>query len=498
MARLALISRTGQPPSRRVQLASVAVIAALTIGVFWPTVHNEFLPLGFDDSLITDTEAIRGLDWAHVRAMATEFTPAHYVPLTLLSLALDYHWWGLDPRGYHLTNVLLHALTAVLVYSFLSPLFRSAAAPLMAALIFALHPLQMEAVSVAIQRKTVLSGALFFLTLIGYRRWCESQQRRWYVAALVAFAAAALAKPSVVTLPFVLVLYDYAFVDGRVRLADKLPFIALSVPITLAAVAAHARIDALHPPHGGTWLAHLLMMSRVTLEYVTAMVLPLNLSPIYYYPREMAYAPLNFVALAVIVCTCGAAVWHRRRYPWVFFGLAWFIVVLAPESNLVPLAQLRADRFLYLPVLSVAIAAAVLVERVSARVFVMGSYGMMGSYVLIGVLAILTYTSAGVWHDDVSAWRRVVERHPWCGTAAHMLGVAYADAEQPTQAFAAWTEAVRLKPDLAEPHLYLARWYAARGENEVAGLEVDRYLALAPGNPDGLALREQLRQRIGP
>lgn len=468
------------------------MIAALTIGVFWPTVHNEFLPLGFDDSLITDTEAIRGLDWVHMRAMATEFVPAHYVPLTLLSLALDYHWWALDPLGYHLTNVLLHALTAVLVYGFLSRLFRSAAAPLVAALIFALHPVQMEAVTVAIQRKTVLSGALFFVALIGYQRWCESHQRRWYVAALVAFAAAALAKPSVVTLPFVFMLYDYAFVDGRVRLADKLPFIALSVPIMLAAVAAHAQIDALHAPHGGTWLAHLLMVSRVTLEYVTAMVVPLNLSPIYYYPREMAHAPLNFVALAVIACACGAVVWHRRRCPWVFFGLAWFIVVLAPESNLVPLAQLRADRFLYLPVLTVAIAVAVLVERLSARVFVMGSYG------LIAVLAILTYTSAGVWHDDVRAWRRVVERHPWCGTAVHMLGVAYADAEQPTQAFAAWTEAVRLNPDLADPHLYLARWYVTRGEPEVAGLEVDRYLALAPGNPDGLALRVQLGQGTGP
>src|SRR5262249_57143095 len=128
----------------------------------------------------------------------------------------DGQVWGLNPVGHHLTNVLLHAAAAMLLCIFLLPIAPSARAATLAALIFAAHPLQMEAVSVAVQRKTVLSGALFFLTLIAYQRWCRAGERRWYLASVGAFVLAALAKPAVVTLPLALMLYDYTFRARRI------------------------------------------------------------------------------------------------------------------------------------------------------------------------------------------------------------------------------------------------------------------------------------------
>ena len=258
---------------RRARLLSLSLVVVASLLVFWPTVHNGFLPIGFDDGIILDTGVLRSLSPQNLWAMATSFNHAHYVPLTMWSLALDYRIWGLDPFGYHLTNVLLHALAAALVCTFLWPL-TSARVATLAALLFAVHPVQMEAVTVAVQRKTVLSGALFFLTLIIYERWCASRRPWCYAACLLTFGLAGLAKPSVVTLPLLLVLYDLAFSDGPVRWVEKLPFVAMAAAVGVAAVRAHAAAGALHPLHGGTPVAHLLMMSRVLCENVNAVLLP--------------------------------------------------------------------------------------------------------------------------------------------------------------------------------------------------------------------------------
>src|SRR4030095_5175886 len=187
--------------SREARVACLALVVAASLWTFWPTVDNGFLQVAFDDAIVVDTTEIRALDLSNLVALATRFNHAHYVPLTMLSLALDYRVWGLDPFGYHLTNVALHALTAVLVCVFLLSMMPSLVGATTAALIFAVHPLQMEAVSLVIQRKTLLSGALFFATLIAYQAWRRSGRRAHYVAAVAAFTAAALAKPIVITLP---------------------------------------------------------------------------------------------------------------------------------------------------------------------------------------------------------------------------------------------------------------------------------------------------------
>ncbi len=355
----------------------------------------------------------------------------------------------------------------------------------------------MEAVSLAIQRKTVLSGALFFVSLISYQGWRRTGKCRHYVAAVAAFIAAGLAKPIVITLPLVLWFYDYVFIGGRVRLAEKLPFAVIAIAVGGAAVAAHAAVGAIHPPHGGTVLAHLLMVSRVGLEYVAAILLPANLSPVYYYPRRMAYAPLNFLALATIVTACAYIALRRRRAPWSFFCLGWFAFTLLPESNVLPLAQLRADRFLYLPMLGAAVWLATGTERVLAAIAAGWRWPLplYGTFLLVtAALGLATHASAPVWRSDVSAWTRAVERHPWCAVARVHLGSAYAVAGDPARAESAWQDAIRIDPQLALPHRELAKLYHRQGQHALADAHVHRLLELAPNDPEGMALLAAMRR----
>jgi len=135
------------PGSRRARAACLALIVTATVVTFWPTLHNGFLQVGFDDAILVDTVEIRALDAANLQTMATRFNHAHYMPLTMLSLALDYQVWKLDPFGYHLTNIALHALAAVLACVFLWTIMPSLGGATLAALIFALHLLGHESVA---------------------------------------------------------------------------------------------------------------------------------------------------------------------------------------------------------------------------------------------------------------------------------------------------------------------------------------------------------------
>jgi tetratricopeptide (TPR) repeat protein len=467
------------------------MIAAVTLLTFWPTLRNGFLPLGFDDGLITETPAIRVLTWDNVRSIATEFNRVNYIPVTMLSFAAQYAVSGLEPFGYHLVNLLLHATAAVLVFVFLSSIVPSKRVSLTAALLFAVHPVQMATVALAVERKTLLSGVFCLLTLIAYQQWKSTGRRRYYAAAVAAFLLAALSKAMAVSLPPILVLYDYAFLGRPLRWLEKLPFCAVALGASCAALLGHAHEAALIPLHGGNLLAHTLIVSRANLEYVVSLFLPLNLAPVYYYPRGMIYDPLNFLAVALIAFVCIYVTIHRRRYPWSFFCLWWFVLMLLPESNVVPLAQLRADRYLYLPSLGFALWVAVGLSRLPESLGLIGRWRapLQGlGFAFAAILAVICYNSASMWHDEVSAWARVAERHPWCAVAHGMLGRAYMSQNDDVNAERALREALHFEKPPPDAYLYLAKLYAAHGLTEPATANLHRYLELAPNDPDGQEL----------
>ena len=454
-----LAPRSAPPPAATLTLATLALLVCTTLLTFAPTLRNGFLQIGFDDAIILDTEAIRALDGPHLRAMAGNFVEAHYVPATLLSLAIDHAVWQFDPFGFHLTNILLQALNAVLVWLLLRPLLPPRVSPLVAALVFAVHPLQLEAVSLAIQRKTLLAGAGFFTTLLCWQRWRSDRGNAWYAAAIGAYVFAALAKPNVVTLPAILWLYDYAFVDGRPRWKATLPFVAIAAASTAAALFAHAEVDAVHGLHGGNVLIHGLMMARVTGEYLLAALLPVDLAPTYYYRQDDGLAPCNWVALVGLVGLATLVIRNRRAQPWPFICLAWFAITLAPESNLVPLTQLRADRFCYLPMVAVGIGwafALTWVARAAQRAWLEPALATG----LVASLALLTAASAPMWRSDVSAWQRVVERQGWAAAPHLLLGHAFLLDHDVAAATRAYEDALRSQPDssaAAQARLALSR-----------------------------------------
>lgn len=468
---------TGSPPppagdaaapgsEQRARLVAFAVVAALTFAVFSPTLGNGFLLMGFDDRLILDNPEVAESSWSGVGRIFTTFRHANYIPLTTLSFAVTHRLAGFDPLAYHLVNLCLHTVNAILVWLLVRPLLASASAATFATLVFALHPLQLEAVSLAIQRKTLMSAALFLLAFLSYRSFWESGERRHYLGALLCFALSVLAKPITVTFPVVLLLYESQFVRRRPRLADKIPFFAVAVAGALLAMQASHEVGAMKVPHGGTWPKHALMVGRVSMEYLGSLFAPFHLSPIYYYRLGTETEWTNVVCLAALVSLLVAVVWWRKRLRWTYFCLGWFAILLFPQSNVIPLAQLRPDRYLYLSLIGFGIWLAIGLQRAVAP----SPQRHLGPLVprcaaaaFVAVLAVVSFASTPIWRSDATAWARVVERHPWCAIAHQQLGLAYLQAGDAHRAASALEQALRLKPELTTARTYLARSYEAIG-----------------------------------
>lgn len=477
------------PRQRLVALLLVAVVATL---VFLGTCRNGFLEAGFDDQLFLDEPNVRALDGAHIWALLTTARHANYVPATMLTFALQLPLSGERAADYHLVNVLLHAATAVLLWIFVRPLVASRWTATLAALIFAVHPLQLEAVSLVIQRKTLLAALFLLLSLIAYQRWCVDRRRLAYTASLLAFAAAAAAKPTVVTLPLLLFLYDYVFVGGRLRILEKVPYLVIAEAFSIAAVAASRSVGALFPPHGGSWLAHALVASRAMADSLVALVLPFSLSPVYYYRAGTQFEALNALALLALLLLLAFVTLRRRQYPWAFFCVWWFALCVLPQSNVLPLAQLRPDRYLYPSLAGFALGVAVALEHLARRLSATPwrSAAPLAASAFVVMLATVTVTSIPVWRDDLSAWERVVERNPWCAIAHTMLGRVRENRGDAAGAERAYREATRVQPHVPDPYLQLARLYNARGETEQTRVAARQFLERAPNRPEAAALSQ--------
>jgi protein O-mannosyl-transferase len=353
----------------RKHLWFVCAIAALTFAAFAPALRASFVSWDDEKNFLSNPH-YRGLSLEHLRWMWTTFHLGHYVPLSWMTLGADYELWGMDARGYHLTNLLLHALGAVVVYflarRLLGMAFRDTAASqaidfgaFVSALVFAVHPLRVESVAWVTERRDVLSGVFFFGSTLLYVRSCDeslaSTRRRDYWLAVALFSCALLSKATAMTLPAVLALlsvYPLRRLGGSTgwRSARARRVYAELVPFALlAGGAALLSIVALHPPAQLDAVQKIAVSAYGLAFYLGKTLLPIRLSPLYSMPLRVDPGDARFVVGYMLVLGLAAAMWWaRRRFPGIVAALLAFIVVTLPMLGIVQNGpQIAADRYTY-------------------------------------------------------------------------------------------------------------------------------------------------------
>jgi tetratricopeptide (TPR) repeat protein len=495
-------------PAARAQPRAVpawAVPAGLALAVvacFLPALSNGFLD--WDDDLnLTDNPSYRGLSWRHLRWMFTTVHAGHYQPLTWMTLALDYLLWGMNPAGYHLTSVLLHAANAVLFYLVLLALLGSAGGPAVrrgaaaaGALFFALHPLRVESVAWASERRDVVAGLFWLGTVLAYLRMArEERAGRWYVASLGCFVLSLLSKAWGITLPVVLLALDWFPLRRGLRLREKVPYAALALGgAALAFAAQHAQ------PAMRTLAEHGVLQRAAQAAwglcfYVWKTAVPWRLSPAYLLEAGLDPAAPRYVGSAVaVLAVTGLLVAVRRRWPAGLVAWVCYVATVSPVLGFVQTGpQIAADRYTYLACLPFAALLAAGVRAAAAR----GHPVWAPCAALLLALAALTVRQTGVWRDSRTLWDHALRLDPRNFVAYTNRGVARHAAGDLAGALADYEAALRVNPVHAEARNDRGIVRFARGDADGAIADYSAAIALKPGYADAWENRGVARQAKG-
>jgi len=515
-------ARGALPASLKTRLPSPRIIplaiAVVTFLVFLPTLWNGFVE--WDDQVtLYENQEYRGLTWPQIRWMFTTVLMGHWIPLTWLTFGLDYVIWGMKPAGYHLTSLVLFAANAPVFYFVALRLLRRATgfadgtlrlSALVATLFFAIHPLRVESVAWATERRDVLSGLFFLLTVLLYLKACDAdgKRRRWLLAGSAGmYALALVSKASVMVLPFALIVldvYPLRRLGGRVRewtgraaravWLEKVPFLILGAAggaVTYYAQNANAFIT---PLERYPLSARPAMVFWSLWFYLEKTVLPQGLTPLYELPARVSLLDRQFLlaGLAVTAITV-AVVALRRRWPaglavWVYYALA-----LGPVIGIVHSGhQLTNDRYSYLPGLGLALlvgaAAGAAIQAAAAGtlrpvlVRVLAGLGV----VWFCALAYLSAQQTRVWRDTESLWRYALESDPNCSICHGNLGVFLSTQGHLGLAQAEFERVRALRPDNAKVHLHIGYTHAMAGDFARAVEHFTLYVKRYPNDVDGL------------
>jgi Flp pilus assembly protein TadD len=508
-------SETAETPSGQKHFALVCLVLALgTAALYWPITSHPFIIFDDEQYITANPHVASGLNWTNLVWALKSSEQANWHPLTWVSHQLDCTLFGVTAGGHHLVNLLFHVTNTLLVFLFLrgatGALWRSA----FVAALFAWHPLHVESVAWAAERKDVLSTFFWLLTLMAYVRYAQKQSRVEsrgsramigspaldarpstldYFAALFLFALGLMSKPMVVTLPFVLLLLDFwplqrisdfrfPISDFKRLLLEKIPFFALAFAgsaVTYLVQAGGGAVVSQMP-----WSERLANVVLAYARYTAKIFWPTDLAIIYPHPRHWPVA-LALGAAAVLVVWTILCLRDWRKRPFLAVGWLWFLGTLVPTVGLIQVgAASMADRYTYIP----SIGFFIVVVWGAAEIFSTRPRGKIilpvaGGAVLLACV-VTTSLQISLWRDSITLFRHTIEVTTDNYAAENTLGKAYEKAGDDAHALFLYRAAVATEPRFPQSQFNLAMCLLTFGQTGEALEHLQAAAALEPRDPD--------------
>jgi tetratricopeptide (TPR) repeat protein len=471
-----LLSRIWASP-RGLGAFVIIALAGVILGLYVNSLDNRFVQWD-DPGLILTNRQIRSLEWPNIKEIFSVRKASTYQPIRVLSYALDYHFWKLNPLGYHITNMVFYFLTCVLTYFAtheLLKLLRGGANLLsnqrvafFTALIFAVHPVHVEAVTWLSARKEVLLGAFLFGSFFFYLRATAASSRSAKIAlygvAFLCFLLAALSKPVAVVLPAVILVFELSRARLNWELLKKrvlwfVPVLLVSMIVIYILLRVMVEADGIYPYRGGGLLGNSLTAFYVFLLNIKLLAFTINFSPVYMFP--LSDSVLRFrglISLPVNIALLSFAVMMFKRNRLLCFVIIWFYATLLPFSNIIPISTLVADRYLFIPSFAFCLVLALGFEKLwSVRLKDRSKdfFPFLAATVLIFLLmgySYMTICQNRVWKDSFSLWSDALAKDAQNTVAMNSLGVIYLENEMNQEALEILKRAIDLDPQNPQIH----------------------------------------------
>lgn len=497
MARIRAKGTTGKrvglaqmPPSNA--RPAFFLICGLLLGIIWlvfgQTLGHDFI--NYDDpTYVYQNPKITG--GISLGSMAWAFTHVHaenWHPLTTLSHMTDCQFFGLRPGWHHFVNVMLHCAAAILLFFVFERMTSAVWASGFVAAVFAIHPLHVESVAWIAERKDLLSGVFFLLTLIAYLQYVRKPSVGRYLTMSILFVCGLLSKPMLITMPLVLLLVDYwpldRFSNSRSTITrlfvEKILLFVLSIASSIATLFAQQQSlgSTEHLPI--EWRLENAVVSYVA--YVGQMFWPTHLAPFYPHPESGLSLLTILGSTALLVAVTAIAFMMRQKHPYLLTGWLWYVVMLLPVLGVVQVGwQARADRYTYLPEIGVCLAFTWLIVdfcgkwRKHRTILVVAA-------AIIAVLTWRAWVQTSYWKNSEALWSRTLEVTQDNDVAHNNLGAALLQRGLVDEALPHFQLATNLRPGNASAQDNLARIFRKKGRIEEAITHSRKLIELQPKN----------------
>ncbi|MBN3038155.1 MAG: tetratricopeptide repeat protein [Candidatus Omnitrophica bacterium] len=460
---------------------SVALIVITGFAVYTNSLNNGFI---WDDrNLIRDNAHLRS--WSNIpdvfsknigEGAATKY--AFYRPLQTFSYMLDYSLWGLDVRGYHLTNIVLHILVALSIFWLVNILYDNCLLSLLVSLFFVAHPIHTEAVTYISGRSDPLAAFFLISCLIFYIKCLYTGEAPFYVLMSLGYIFALLSREISLVFPLILLLYHYTF-RKKVRIGQFLIILIIAISYIILRFTALRPILSNKAPVESSILQRIPGFFVALANYLRLLFLPLGLHMEYGKKVFLMAEPAAIVGLFIFIALITLVIKQRKGRGLVFFSISWFLVALLPNSNIYPLNAYMAEHWLYLP---------------SIGFFLIFSFGLVSAYKKINlrmsaaVLAILLLALYGwltvkqntYWREPIAFYQRLLEFDPTAQRVYNEIGLTYWARKENEKAIPYLKKAIELKPDYYKAYNNLAIAYVRIGKNEEAIEYLEKAIEIEP------------------
>ena len=460
--------KTGKKPIRLIGLCFL--IAVFILLLYFNSLGNQFT--NWDDTMIYQNRSIRDLSWEGIKKIFTLEPANTYQPIRMLSYAVDYYFWKLNPLGYHITNIFFYILTCLMIFStfkILSQRLREDAesgshlrAALFGCLLFAAHPVHVEAVTWMVGRKEVLQGFFFFLAFYSYLkgRGEEGSKKIIYLSVvLVSLLLAVLSKPSAVVFPGVIMLYEIILAKEKSLTFMKKHWVFLSAALLVSGIFTFIMMKVMFEAggikqyRGADIGSNILLCLYVFLQNIKLLIFTINYSAAYSFIVNMPVFSLkNVIFILITVSLFAFSVLSLRKTKVIFFSLFFFLITLVPYLNIIPISTLKADRYVFIASFSYVFLLGIVFDRLYAyqhKKFSQGFFKLLSVVIFLFLLAgysFMTIRQNTIWQNSYTLWTDAVEKHPESSTANALMGVVYMDLGMDQESVKYLEKAVQLIP----------------------------------------------------
>jgi protein O-mannosyl-transferase len=507
-----MLNKINISPKKQILIVYI-VLTIVTLAVYWQVHQYDFVIID-DQYYVTGNSYVQSGITSDGILAAFSIKPFGWDPLTFISLMFDYEFYGLNAGGYHVTNIILHLMSTLLLFWFFNRMTRSIWRSAFVAGLFALHPLHVESVAWIGERKDVLSGFFWMLTLCFYVYYTEKPVIQRYMTVLFCYVCALMSKPMVLTLPIVMIILDY-WPMGRLQsdnqqlsknkiagiiplwqLREKIPLIILSVIIAIITLSLRHHSYALY-------LERFPLGSRITnapvsfVSYLGKTFWPHDLSILYPFSNHLSLGQvlgavllIFFISLAVIAAA--------KRSPYFLVGWLWYAITILPVIGIIQVGnEAMADRYTYLPSIGIFVMLAwgipMFFPREEMRKKILFPLGIM----VLALMAVLTWNQCHYWKNSVVLFNHALQVTKNNYLASDCMGIVMYDAEKNQQAIDYYTQTIRMKPDFTGGYIGRGITYCKIGQYQPSIKDYNEAIRLDNNYADAYHNRGVVYDKLG-